>query len=161
MVASKQQLINGSAVSGVAEWIQNVEPDSSQLDSIAHISKTPTPSAKIGSTTSPTHNRLGNGAIHLDISDVGTIGGSSKGSQELLDIEKPIEKSTATKNVAMAFTPSDHENNDVFLDNPAESPVKLPADCTRDEKKKSGSEDFSDKKTTKSKQSHWDDFEFH
>lgn len=159
-LASKQPIINGNVVC-VAEWIQNVEPDSSQLDSIAHISKTPSPSAKIDNATSPIdHLRLGNGTIHMDVSDVGTIGGSSKGSQDLLDVqsidvEKPLEidtteSVTAPKNEATAITPSDHENNDVFLDNTIESPVKL-SDRHREEKRKSGggSEEFSDKKPLK------------
>lgn len=162
---SKSPLRNGNAI-GVAEWIKNVEPDSSQLDSIAHISKTPSPSAKIDSATSPIlqHHRLGNGTIQPDVSDVGTIGGSSKGSQDLLDIhsteaKKPmgsitIVSVTATsQSVENAFTPSDHENNDVFLENTIESPIKLTDHRHRDEKKRSagGSEDFSDSKKTTTK----------
>lgn len=155
-ITTNHQLSNGSAA-GVAEWIKNVETDSSQLEAIAYISKTPSPSSKKESSTSPINHRIGNGTIHLDVSDVGTIGGSSKGSQDLLDIQsandKPLQNVTdgSSKDVIVHPTGSDDENNDVFLDNTVEAPAKSTELNRADEKRKSGggSEDNCDKKTVK------------
>lgn len=118
--------------SGVAEWINSVEHDPCQLDTIARISPSLSPAK---TDTSPV--KLGNGNVHKD-SDMSTMA-SSRSSHDILEVPFTEQSESIT------------EPDDVFVDSTKDTTVKQ-IESTREKKSRErteGSEDFSDKKTIK------------
>lgn len=92
---------------GVAEWIKNVEPDTSQLETIARISPSLSPAK---TEISPV--KIGNGNAHRE-SDMSTMA-SSKGSQDLLSVQ--------STEISESVTDRD-DSGDVFVDSTKETTV--------------------------------------
>lgn len=124
---------NGHLNNGVVDWINSVEHDPSQLDTIARISPSLSPAK---TETSPV--KVSNGNVH-SISDVNIMASVSK-PQENVDV-KFTDKSS--ENVT-----EQDENEDVFLDSSKDAMSKL-AEPVKEKRVSEGSEDQSDRKTVK------------
>lgn len=127
---------NGHVNNGVVDWINSVEHDPTQLDTIARISPSLSPAK---TESSPV--KVSNGNIH-SISDVNILASVNK-TQETLDV-KSTDKSSEN------LTEQD-ESEDVFVDSTKGAMSK----CTEHVKEKrvcesvNSSEDQSDRKTVK------------
>lgn len=135
VVIGDEKPMNGTCVSeikddnhlnnGVAEWIQSVEHDTTQVDTIAHISPSPSPAKTEGSPA-----KLNNGTVHKECDT--SIMTSSRGSQDFLSVQSTDQSESA----------AEQDESDVFLDSIKESTVKFAGSVMADE-------DLSDKKTIK------------
>lgn len=131
---------NGHLNNGVVEWIQTIEHDPTQLDTIARISPSLSPAK---TDVSPV--KVGNGNAHRDV-DMSSSASQCKGSQEMLDIQS-TEKSESIA--------QEEELNDVFLDSTRESTVKLSENNKekplekQESEQTTGNGDLREKKTVK------------